>query len=145
MHANEKILARREPAVTEAIAMRELGKITLDGVRYIVWDEMRGSSPKKSGIALLLSDRNGVGADVLLVLPKNRPLAVRAYGKDGSEVAVDDSACRAASLVLEKLTLLTSGAEAEMFEAALDRVEVRLTDSFCARLFPSESRTRIAV
>lgn len=125
--------------------MRELEKITLDGVRYIVWDELRGISPQKSGISLLLSDRNGVGADVLLVLPENRPLAVRAYGKDGSEVAVDDGARRAASFVLEKLTMLTSGTEAAAFEATLDRVEVRLTDSFCTRLFPSENRARIAV
>ena len=125
--------------------MRELEKITLDGVRYIVWDELRGISPQKSGITLLLSDRSGVGADVLLVLPENRPLAVRAYGKDGSEVAVDAGARRVASFVLEKLTMLTSGTEAAAFEATLDRVEVRLTDSFCTRLFPSENRTRIAV
>ena len=125
--------------------MRELEKITLDGVRYIVWDELRGISPQKSGISLLLSDRNGVGADVLLVLPENRPLAVRAYGKEGSEVAVDAGARRVASFVLEKLTMLTSGTEAAEFEAALDSVEVRLTDSFRARLFPSENRARIAV
>ncbi len=125
--------------------MRELEKITLDGVRYIVWDELRGISPKKGGITLLLSDRSGVGADVLLVLPENRPLAVRAYGKEGSEVAVDAGARRVASFVLEKLTMLTSGTEAAAFEAALDRAEVRLTDSFCTRLFSSESRTRIAV
>ena len=125
--------------------MRELKKITLDGVRYIVWDELRGISPQKSGIMLLLSDRNGVGADILLVLPKNRPLAVRAYGKDGYEVAVDEGARLVASFVLEKMTMLTSGTEAAEFEAALDSVEVRLTDSFRARLFPSENRARIAV
>ena len=125
--------------------MRELKKITLDGVRYIVWDELRGISPQKSGMTLLLSDRNGVGADILLVLPKNRPLAVRAYGKDGSEVAVDEGARLVASFVLEKMTMLMSGTEAAEFEATLDCVEVRLTDSFNARLFPSESRTRIAV
>ena len=125
--------------------MRELEKITLDGVRYIVWDELRGTSPEKSGISLLLSARNGVGADVLLVLPKDRPLAVRAYAHDGSEVVVDNNARRVAAFVLERLTLLTSGMEAATFEATPDRVEVRLTDSFCARLFPSENRTRIAV
>ena len=125
--------------------MRELKKITLDGVRYIVWDELRGISPQKSGMTLLLSNRNGVGADILLVLPKNRPLAVRAYEKDGSEVAVDEGARLVASFVLEKMTMLTSGTEAAEFEAALDSVEVRLTDSFRARLFPSENRARIAV
>ena len=125
--------------------MRELVKITLDGVRYIIWDEQRGISPEKSGIALLLSARNGVGADMLLVLPKDRPLAVRAYAKDGSEIAVDNSARRVAALVLEKKTMLTSGAEAAKFEATLDCIEVRLTDSFCTRLFPSEKRARIAV
>ena len=125
--------------------MRGLEKITLEGVRYIVWDELQGISPQKNGIAILLSDRNGVGADVLLVLPKNRPLAVRAYGKDGSEMVVDEGARRAASVVLEKLTMLRSSAEAATFDATLDRVEVRLTDSFCARLFPSENRVRIAV
>ena len=125
--------------------MRGLEKITLEGVRYIVWDELQGISPQKNGIAILLSDRNGVGADVLLVLPKNRPLAVRAYGKDGSEMVVDEGARRAASIVLEKLTMLRSSAEAATFDATLDRVEVRLTDSFCARLFPSENRVRIAV
>lgn len=125
--------------------MRQLKKITLDGVRYIVWDELRGISPQKSGMTLLLSDRNGVGADILLVLPKNRPLAVRAYGKDGSEVAVDEGARLVASFVLEKMTMLTCGTEAAEFEAALDSVEVRLTDSFRARLFPSENSARIAV
>ena len=125
--------------------MRELKKITLDGVRYIVWDELRGISPQKSGMTLLLSDRNGVGADILLVLPKKRPLAVRAYGKDGYEVAVDEGARLVASFVLEKMTMLTSGTEAAEFEAALDSVEVRLTDSFRARLFPSENSARIAV
>ena len=125
--------------------MRELEKITLDGVRYIVWDELQGISPEKCGIELLLSARNGVGADVLLVLPKNRPLAVRAYTKDGSEVSVDNNARYVAAFVIEKLTMLTSGAKAATFEATLDRVEVRLTDSFCARLFPSENRARIAV
>ena len=125
--------------------MRELEKITLDGVRYIVWDELRGISPEKKGIALLLSARNGVGADMLLVLPKKRPLAVRAYEKDGFEVAVDNNARRAAAFVLEKLTMLTTEAEAKTYGTAMDRVEVRLTDSFCARLFPSENRTRIAV
>ena len=96
-------------------------------------------------MTLLLSDRNGVGADILLVLPKNRPLAVRAYGKDGSEVAVDEGARLVASFVLEKMTMLTCGTEAAEFEAALDSVEVRLTDSFRARLFPSENSARIAV
>ena len=125
--------------------MRELEKITLDGVRYIVWDELRGASPRKSGMTLLLSDRNGVGADVLLVLPKDRPLAIRAYAKDGSETVVDDGARRVASIVLEKLTMLTSGIEELAFEVALDRVEVRLTDSFYTRLFSTENRARVAV
>ncbi len=125
--------------------MRELVKITLDGVRYIVWDELRGASPEKSGMKLLLSDRNGVGADVLLVLPQGRPLAVRSYAKDGSETVVDECARRAASIVIEKLTMLTSGAADLTFEVSPDCVEVRLTDSFCARLFPSEQRARIAV
>lgn len=125
--------------------MRELEKITLDGVRYIVWDELRGASPRKSGMTLLLSDRNGVGADVLLVLPKDRPLAIRAYAKDGSETVVDDGARRVASIVLEKLTMLTSGIKELAFEVALDRVEVRLTDSFYTRLFSTENRARVAV
>ena len=145
VHANNKGIARRKSALVEAIAMRELEKITLEGVRYIVWDELRGASPEKNGIALLLSDRNGVGADVFLVLPKNRPLVVRAYAKDGSAIAVDDGVRRAAAFVLEKLTILKSGAEAVNAEVALDRVEVRLTDTFFARLFPSETSARIAV
>ena len=117
--------------------MRELEKITLDGVRYIVWDELQGESPRKNGVALLLSTRNGVGADTLLVLPKNRPLALRAYANDGSEIAVDNGARRAASIALENLAPLAN-------KEAIDRVEVRLTDSFCARLFAADKTARIA-
>ena len=125
--------------------MKELEKITLDDIRYIVWDESQGIRPKKSGIALLLSDHNGVGADVLLVLPKNRPLAVRAYAKDGSEIVMDAGARRAASFAIQKLTMLTAGMEASASDASLNRIEVRLTDAFCSRLFPSENHARIAV
>lgn len=125
--------------------MRELAKITLDGVRYIIWDELRGMSPKRNGMSLLLSDRDGVGADVLLVLPGERPLAVRAYGKDGAETALDAGARRAVAFALENLALPLPGSEDEMRESEQDRVEVRLTDSFCARLFRSEEQARIAV
>ena len=117
--------------------MRELEKITLDSVRYIIWDELQGESPRKNGVALLLSARNGVGADTLLVLPKNRPLALRAYANDGSEIAVDNGARRAASIALENLAPLAN-------KEAIDRVEVRLTDSFCARLFAADKTARIA-
>ncbi|MBR1759653.1 MAG: hypothetical protein IJ812_00955 [Schwartzia sp.] len=123
--------------------MRELEKITLNGVRYIVWDEARGRAPRRNGIALLLSAHDGVGADVLLVLPKGRPLALRACAGDGSEIAVDDGARRAASLALRNLALLAAGKEIVAEETA-DRVEVRLTDCFCTRLFAADKRARIA-
>ena len=123
--------------------MRELEEITLDGVRYIVWDEMRGVCPQKSGIALLLSARDGIGADALLVLPKNRPLAVRTYGKNGAAISVDQRALRVASLAIENLALLAAGKEISADET-VDRVEVRLTDCFCARLFSADKSARIA-
>ncbi len=122
--------------------MRELEKITLNGVRYIVWDELRGTCPQAEGIALLLSSRNGVGADALLVIPHHRPLAIRAYAKDGHEIDVDENARNAASLALEDLTMLSAGGKNG--ERTVDRIEVRLTDSFCRRLFHTGKSARIA-
>lgn len=122
--------------------MRELEKITLNGVRYIVWDELRGTCPQAEGIALLLSSRNGVGADALLVIPHHRPLAIRAYAKDGHEIDVDENARNAASLALENLTMLSAGGKNG--ERTVDRIEVRLTDSFCRRLFHTGKSARIA-
>ena len=123
--------------------MRELEKITVNGVRYIVWDETRGISPQKNGITLLLSARDGIGADALLVLPVNRPLAIRAYGKDGGEITADQSARRAASLAIRNLALLAAGKEI-VTDETVDRVEVRLTECFCARLFAADKAARIA-
>lgn len=123
--------------------MRELEKITVEGVRYLVWDEALGISPRQSGIALLLSDSDGVGADALLVLPKHRPLALRAYGKDGGLMEVDENAHRAASLAMETFAMLAAG-ENIVADGGIDRAEVRLTDSFCTRLFSTEKRARIA-
>lgn len=122
--------------------MRELEKITLNGVRYIVWDELRGTCPQAEGIALLLSSRNGVGANALLVIPHHRPLAIRAYAKDGHEIDVDENARNAASLALEDLTMLSAGGKNG--ERTVDRIEVRLTDSFCRRLFHTGKSARIA-
>lgn len=122
--------------------MRELEKITLNGVRYIVWDELRGTCPQAEGIALLLSSHNGVGADALLVIPHHRPLAIRAYAKDGHEIDVDENARNAASLALEDLTMLSAGGKNG--ERTVDRIEVRLTDSFCRRLFHTGKSARIA-
>lgn len=122
--------------------MRELEKITLNGVRYIVWDELRGTCPQAEGIALLLSSRNGVGADALLVIPHHRPLAIHAYAKDGHEIDVDENARNAASLALEDLTMLSAGGKNG--ERTVDRIEVRLTDSFCRRLFHTGKSARIA-
>lgn len=122
--------------------MRELEKITLNGVRYIVWDELRGTCPQAEGIALLLSSRNGVGADALLVIPPHRPLAIRAYAKDGHEIDVDENARNASSLALEDLTMLSAGGKNG--ERTVDRIEVRLTDSFCRRLFHTGKSARIA-
>lgn len=122
--------------------MRELEKITLNGVRYIVWDELRGTCPQAEGIALLLSSRNGVGADALLVIPQHRPLAIRAYAKDGHEIDVDENARNAASRALEDLTMLSAGTKNG--ERTVDRIEVRLTDSFCRRLFHTGKGARIA-
>ncbi len=119
--------------------MRKLEKLTLDGIRYIVWDERQGACPGEEGTSLLLSGREGVGGDVLLALPKGRPLAVRAYAKDGHELAADDAARRAAFLALG--CSANAGAVAA---PAADRVEVRLTDAFCARLFSAGCRARIA-
>lgn len=120
--------------------MRELEKIMVNGVRYIIWDEMLGICPQADGIALLLSARDGIGADVLLVIPQDRPLAIRSYAKDGHEIAVDENARNAASLSFENMTMLNRNEETY----AVDRIEVRLTDSFCHRLFPSEKRACIA-
>ena len=123
--------------------MRKLEKITLNGVRYIIWDELRGTCPQADGIALLLSARNGVGADALLVIPQDRPLAIRAYAKDGHEISVDENARSAASLALENLTMLSAGAQ-NGESACTDRIEVRLTDDFCRRLFHTGQSARIA-
>ena len=120
--------------------MRRLEKIVLEGIHYIVWDETQGTSPREKGAALLLSHKDGVGGDVLLVLPKERPLALRAYAKDGREVDADDAARRAALLALGRAI----AAEADASGKTAGFVEIRLTDSFCARLFPAEQPSRIA-
>ncbi len=124
--------------------MRELEKIVLEGVRYIIWDERHGKSPLKSGMALLLSDRDGIGADVLIVLPKNRPLSFSAYNKNGQTIDMDNNARRAVSLTLQKTEALSVGTQIAAEGENIDRIEVRLTDSFCGRLFNSEKKSRIA-
>lgn len=124
--------------------MRELAKITIDGVRYIVWDELRGKRPGRAGIALLLSMRDGVGADALLVVPENKPLALRAYDSDGNEIPVGSAARRAASLALGSRGALGPKVQSGVADERIERVEVRLTDYFCARLFDAESRSRMA-
>ena len=120
--------------------MRELEKITINGVRYIIWDEARGGCPDASGIRLLLSARDGVGADILLTLPKDHPLAVCAYANDGHKTSVSDDARHAVSISLEKTAAPISEAKFFHIEKPVDYVEVRLTDSFCARLFATAGR-----
>ncbi len=120
--------------------MRELEKITINGVRYIIWDEARGGCPDASGIRLLLSARDGVGADTLLALPKDHPLAVCAYASDGHKTSVSDDARHAVSISLEKSAAPISEAKFFHIEKPVDYVEVRLTDSFCARLFATAGR-----
>lgn len=120
--------------------MRELEKITINGVRYIIWDEARGGCPDASGISLLLSARDGIGADILLVLPKDRPLAVCAYASDGHKTSVGGGARHAVSISLKKSASPISEAKFFPIEKPVDYVEVRLTDSFCARLFATEGR-----
>ena len=144
--------------------MRELEKITINGVRYIIWDEARGGCPDASGIRLLLSARDGVGADILLALPKdhpladcayasdgigadillalpkNHPLAVCAYASDGHKTSVSDDARHAVSISLEKSAAPISEAKFFHIKKPVDYVEVRLTDSFCARLFATAGR-----
>ena len=124
----------------EAIAMRELEKISISGVRYMIWDESRGICPDASGIKLLLSARDGVGADILLVLPKNRPLAVCAYANDGHKISVGEEALRAVSISLKRSTVPISETHLFPIENSVDYVEVRLTDSFFARLFDTAGR-----
>lgn len=124
--------------------MRELEKITINGVRYIVWNEAHGICPEISGIKLLLSARDGVGADVLLVLPNDQPLAIRAFTKDGHEIPVSDEARRIASITLKKSAAPFSKTDFFQIKSLIDYVEVRLTDSFCTRLFDMERKTRLA-
>ena len=125
--------------------MRELEKITINGVRYLIWNEALGSRPDASGMQLLLSARDGVGADILLVLPKNHPLAVCAYANDGHKISVGEEARRAVSIFLQKSTAPLSKAQIFPAKTSVDYIEVRLTDSFCARLFDTAGRkSRIA-
>lgn len=120
--------------------MRKIEKITINGIRYIIWDETRGGCPNASGIRLLLSARDGVGADILLVLPNNHALGVCAFANDGHETSVSLDAHRAVSISLEKSAAPISETKFFHCKNPVDYVEVRLTDSFCTRLFETSGR-----
>ena len=79
-------------------------------------------------------------ADILLVLPKNRPLAVCAYANDGHKISVGEEALRAVSISLKRSTAPISETHLFPIENSVDYVEVRLTDSFFARLFDTAGR-----
>lgn len=125
--------------------MRELKKITINSVRFIIWDEARGGCPDASGIRLLLSARDGVGADELLVLPKSRPLAICAYTKDGLKTCVSDEALHAVSISFSKSASPIPETNILQNDNQIDYVEVRLTNSFCERLFETTgTKSRLA-
>ncbi len=124
----------------KAIAMHKIEKITIDGIRYMIWDEACGICPDAPGIRLLLSDYDGIGADELLVLPKNHPLVICAYTKDGQKTSVSDEARHAVSVSLRKSASPISETNCFHPENSFDYVEVRLTDCFCARLLESSGK-----
>ncbi len=117
--------------------MYPIEKITVHGVRYIVWDEAVGQSPRGGGVSLLLSAREGVGGDILVVLPARRPRALLAFAPDGRPLPVDAALMRAAALAGRASN---DGARLRL----PDRVEVRLTDAFARRLLRAAVRARRA-
>ncbi|MBQ9364568.1 MAG: hypothetical protein IJT82_02225 [Schwartzia sp.] len=113
--------------------MRVIGKYIVDGVRYMVWDEAESMTPGARGIAMLLSSRDGVGADYLISVSASGDIT--AYDRNG-EMRETDSVMRMVAL---------HGSGSAISGVRIDYVEVRLTDSFARKIEDASESMRVAV
>lgn len=112
--------------------MHRLDQVIIHGVRYLVWDGAEAALPKAEGVALLLSGREGVGADRLVVKAQGHPWAVRAFGADGAARAVEAADRDAAALAARRTQAAEGTAVPE--DTTFAYSEVRLTEAFFHRL-----------
>lgn len=123
--------------------MYRLDKFILDGVRYLVWSSAADKLPEPLGVACLLSDREGVGADRLVVPAAGHPWGICCFGADGEACAVEASDRRVAALVGAQEAKGRGVAMTEA-DASLEYSEVRLTEAFFRRLMKSGCAVTIA-
>lgn len=123
--------------------MYRLDKFILDGVRYLVWSSAAENLPEAAGVACLLSDREGVGADRLVVLAAGHPWGICCFGADGEACAVEPSDRRVAGFVCAREAKGRGVALTEA-DASLEYSEVRLTEAFFRRLMKSGCAVTVA-
>ena len=123
--------------------MYRLDKFILDEVRYLVWASAADKLPEAAGVACLLSDREGVGADRLVVLAVERPWGICCFGADGEARAVEASDRRVAGIVGAREEKGRGSAMTEA-GASFEYSEVRLTEAFFRRLMKSGCAMTIA-
>lgn len=112
--------------------MHRLDQVIVHEMRYLVWDGAEAALPKAEGVALLLSGREGVGADRLVVAVPGHPWAVRVFGADGAARAVEAADRDAAALAAWRTQAAKGTAVPEDMPFAYS--EVRLTEAFFQRL-----------
>lgn len=123
--------------------MYRLDKFILHNVRYLVWLGSAAEMPVGEGVALLLSGKEGVGADRLVVTAPGHPWGIRCFGANGEACAVDVSARYVAALATERVGDGAGYAIAGA-GAPLEYSEVRLTEAFFHRLMKHGCTANIA-
>ena len=114
-----------------------LDKFIIHGVRYLVWPESAAKVPAAEGVVLLLSGREGVGADRLVVMAPGYPGGVRCFGTDGAVCAVEASDRYVAALA-------NGRCDEVLDDTSFAYSEVRLTEAFFHRLMKHGRMAKIA-
>ena len=114
-----------------------LDKFIIHGVRYLVWPGSAAKVPAAEGVVLLLSGREGVGADRLVVMVPGYPGGVCCFGTDGALCAVEASDRYVA-------TLANGRRDEVLDDTSFEYSEVRLTEAFFHRLMKHGRMAKIA-
>lgn len=124
--------------------MMVLWNYTFQGVEYMVWDAAMGDAPGTAAVELLCNRHYGIGADCLLLV--DAQAALRVLAADGAERETEAMdrlvlACHlrrhgrsANAAALVKALGDQALVRMQQMEASLSCFEVRLTDTFCAKL-----------
>ncbi len=110
--------------------MLVIDKFVIDGVRYMVWNDTF-TMPTRDGIAMLLSSRDGVGADYIL---SGEGADVRCCDATGAAVEADSTA-RVIAAHVESCASVMPG---------IEHIEVRLTDGYASRIMNAGASVRVA-